>query len=208
MKVKLTSSQLETIRQEVDFSEISISTLQDDLLDHLICSVEDKLNDGNSFSYALNNSVLELAPKGFKQIEKETIDLLNHNSIPMKKLTYSIGLVTSMMMAVGLALSTLRWPGGGSFRDPGLISYGFISFVMLFLPLVVLTSLKSNPNLPAGDRTRLTIGLVNGLMAGVGVLLKIMHTTAANEFLVLSTALFIFGFLPSLFFTMYKKSIA
>jgi hypothetical protein len=206
--MKLTPSQLKTIQEEISTDDISISTLHDDLLDHLICSVEDKLNDGNSFNFALKNSIQELAPKGFKQIEKETIDLLNHNSIPMKKLTYSIGLVTSMMMVAGWVMSALRLPGAGGANSAGVASYGFISFVMLYLPLIVITRLRSNPNLPSNERTRLIFGLISGLIGGVGVILKIMHMPPANEALILGAALFIFGFLPSLFISMYKKSIA
>lgn len=69
----LSTEQLDLIRQQVDQYKITIPTLRDDLLDHLCCCVERKLDEGKTFPESLHESVVELAPDGLHRLEQETL---------------------------------------------------------------------------------------------------------------------------------------
>ncbi|HRI79760.1 MAG TPA: hypothetical protein PLR06_09530 [Cyclobacteriaceae bacterium] len=205
--MRLTSEQIRLIEHEVNVS-ISIPTLGDDLMDHLICDLELRLDEGASFEDALRSSLLELAPEGLKEIQNETELLLNSNLLTMKKVTFSIGLLSSMMMAGGWTMSVLHYPGAGNFYTAGVASFGFMAFVVLFLPLAALNHFKSNPGMPKHEKLRLISGLICGFITVFAMVLKIKHMPGANLSLLLGTVLFIFWFLPSLFYSMYRKSVA
>src|SRR6187549_709226 len=124
----LSQDQVILIRDYVDQNRISIETLRDDLLDHLCCCVEEKLDEGKPFGESLRESVHELAPDGLQRLEHETLLLINTNNIVMKKFMYLIGLLSTMSMSIGFAFSLLHMPG--AFQ---LLSYGFLTFALVFL---------------------------------------------------------------------------
>jgi hypothetical protein len=207
--MKLTEDQLLDIRRQIVMSNISIPTLADDLFDHLVCDVEEKLFQKIPFDLALKTAVSQLSPGGLFELQQETISLMNSNKLlPMKKITYLTGAVTSMAMAAGWCMSILHLPGAGSFTSTGLASYGFAAFVLLFLPMVVVTRFKSAEGLRSDEKFRLITGLLSGFITVGGMSFKIMHMPGANLMLVIGVAIFVLVFLPSLFFSMYKNSVA
>lgn len=59
----------------------------------------------------------------------------------MKKVMYSIGLISSIIICMGWLFKVLKWLGGGE-----LFTYGFLGFVLVFLPMVVFDRYKLNLN--------------------------------------------------------------
>jgi len=90
--MRLSVDQIEHIRKNIDQSAITIESLRDDVLDHLCCAVEIKMERGKVFETSVREALRELAPDGLDEIQNETIFLLNSNKIiVMKKVMYSIG---------------------------------------------------------------------------------------------------------------------
>ena len=58
------------------------------------------------------------------------------------------------------------------------------------------------------DRLRIILGIASLSLTCLGVLLKIFHLDGANLSILVGVIFFSFGFLPFLFFNMYKKSVA
>jgi hypothetical protein len=191
-------AQLATIEKVV--GQISIGTLREDLLDHLCCAVEEQMEEGTTFEEALENALQQLAPDGLLVIQKETIELLNSTTIHMKRLTYSVGLLSAMSFAVGFLFALLHLRGATLLQIGGFLSFSFI-----FLPIIGYDYLK-NVSLSRFDRRKFMAGLGSGLLVGIATIMKVLHLTGANETLIIGWSIFIFVFLPFLFFSLYKKS--
>lgn len=201
--MKLSPEQIEVVRRIIDESAIGNDLLKDDVLDHLCCVVEYKMAHGRSFEDAVPEALKELAPDGLDEIQRETVFLLNSAKIIlMKKVMYSIGLISSMTLSMGWLFSILGWPGGGQ-----LVNYGFFGFALLFVPMLAIDQFKVSINKALSEKLRIILGLLSAVLACVAILFKIFYWKAAGDLMLFGAAvIFIFGFLPFLFFTMYRKS--
>jgi hypothetical protein len=201
--MKLSAEQVKHIQYYVDRSEINIDTLKDDVLDHLCCSVEYKLESGKPFEQSLREALQELAPDGLDELEHETIRLLESKNIPMKKLMYLIGLATTISMTIGMMFNILHLPGGFE-----LFNYGFLSFVLVFLPMVTINSYRQKIKRKLFEKLRLLFGFLSAVTTGIAVFFKMMHFPWVDGLLISGVIIFSFGFLPCLFYSMYVKSVS
>lgn len=202
--MRLSSEQIAIIRKYLDQSSISIDSLKDDILDHLCCVVEIKMERGGVFDTALREALDELAPDGLNEIQRETVFLLNSTKIIlMKKIMYSIGLLSAMVFVLGWAFGMMHLPGAIA-----LSIYGFMSFVFIFLPMLAIDRYKVNIRWALSDKLKFGLGFVSGLIVATSVFFKLMHLPGAEGLLIIGTGVFVFGFLPFLFFTMYRKSVS
>lgn len=202
--MNLTGEHLRIIRAVVEQNNIRIKTLGDDLMDHLCCSVEERMKDSISFESALIEALEEFAPLGLDKIERETIYLLNFNkNTHMKKVMYLIGLLSAMSMSTGFMFRIFQWAGGLA-----LLNYGIYAFVFIFVPMVTLNYLRTHPDHKTSDKLRNILGLLSGITAGAGIAMKFSGITGADIAIFAGSLAFIFMFLPLLFFNLYKKAIA
>ena len=205
----LTEEQLHRIFTQLERNNITLPTLRDDLFDHLCCSIEHRMIKGSDFEVALEEALKELAPYGLNKIQIETnLILFSPNIDLMKKLTYFVGLVSSMMMALGWVMTILHLPGAGSIASFGLSTYGFVAFVILFLPMLAIGRFREASTLPGYEKARIITGLLSGFITVAAVVFKIFHVMGANLLMIVGAFIFIFCFLPVQFYTMYKKAIA
>jgi len=113
----------------------------------------------------------------------------------MKKLTYSLGLVFSVLASIGFLFKILHWTGANE-----MLILGLGGLVIFFLPLLVVTRGKT------GAQEKLALSSL--ALVSIGGVLKVFHVVAANEFLLLGVAVFALAYLPVAFLAMYRKSIA
>lgn len=202
--MKVSPEEIETIKNYIRQSSITISTLKDDLLDHLCCVVEHKMENGKEFETSVKEALHELAPEGLDAIQRETIFLLNSTKIIyMKKIMYSVGLVTAISMTMGVTFRILHMPGAEE-----LFNYGFFGFLLIFMPMIAIDRYKHNLTKTLSERLRIGLGFFSAIVIGSSVLFKILHLQGADTLLLVGIGIFSFGFLPFLFFNMYKKSIS
>jgi hypothetical protein len=202
--MRLTDDHVQRIRKLIDNSGITIQSLKDDLLDHLVCVVEAESITGKSFETALKEAVDDLAPGGLYQIQRETIFLLNPlKLILMKKIMYSIGLIGAAAISLGWLFKILHWPGGDE-----LFNYGFFAFLLLFIPMLAIDRYKVNLRKALSEKLRIILGFSSAFLVGLALAFKFMNVTGADYILVAGFLIFTFGFLPFLFFTLYRKSIS
>lgn len=209
--MKVTAEQVAIIKRQVEQSGIVNETLRDDVLDHLCCVVEIKLSKGKNFDQAIREASQELAPEGLIEIQRETVYLLNPiKIIRMKKIMFTIGLLSAMSMSIGWTFKWLHLPGADE-----LSLYGFLGFAFLFLPLIAVDYFKVHLNKALNEKLRIIFGLSSAFMVAASITLRILNLDfrllgpPVSLLLILGGCLiFTFGFLPFLFFTMYKKSIS
>lgn len=201
--MRLTEEQVARVRAIVDQADLSIQALKDDLVDHLCSATESKITRAGDFERALMEAVNEIAPRGLKAIENETIFLLNNNKvIAMKKLTYSIGLVASVTVSLGFLFSVLRYPGATELHVSGALG-----LLLLFFPLLAIIRYRDVVARVMSERLKYIFGFSSAGLGGVSVVFKMHHLQGADVLLITAFTVFIAGFLPMLFFTMYRKSV-
>lgn len=150
---------------------------------------------GDSFSAAYTKAFSEICPNGLNEIEQETILLLTSKRIiAMKEVMYFIGLVTAISVSIGRLFNVLNWPGGGD-----LFTYGFLGFVLIFLPMLAIDRYKLAFNKVLGERLKIILGFASAIITGLAVMFKLMHLQGASILLVVGVILFSFGFLPFYF---------
>jgi len=121
----------------------------------------------------------------------------------MKKLTYSIGLIGSISLTIGVTFKLLQSPKGNEF-----FIIGFLMLLMIFIPLLVLEKFKIVGSDVFPDRLKLILGIIASLSAGLSGLFKTLHLQGADLLLIVGACIFTVGFLPLFFYSMYKKSIS
>lgn len=202
--MSLTSDQEQRVIDIVDAQEFRMISLRDDLIDHLCCVVEYKMKGGIDFESALGQAVHELAPNGLKKIEDETFFLINSSKIiSMKKTMYAIGLVSAISICIGWTFKILHWPMGSE-----LSNYGMMGFLFLFLPMIFINNHKHSLNKALSEKLKVVFGFSSAAILGLAILFKFLHLQGADIMLLAGACLFSFGFLPFLFFTMYRKSLS
>jgi hypothetical protein len=209
--MKLSPEQVAVIRKLVDQGGITFDSLREDVIDHLCCVVEVELDRKKNFEAAVLEAMHELAPEGLHEIQRETVFLLNSTKIIlMKKVMYSIGLFCAMSMSIGWTFKWLHYPGADE-----LSLYGFLGFVFLFLPLIAVDYFKVSINKALNEKLKIAFGLLSALLVAASITIRILQIDFSiiglpvSLLLVLAgCAAFTFGYLPFLFFTMYKKSIS
>ena len=120
----------------------------------------------------------------------------------MKRLTYISGFIFSAAFTFGLLFKLLHWPGADLQLLIGTFGLSFI-----FVPLVLINKYKALVQEVLSERMKWIFGLLSLVLFVVGTLFKINHFMGANILVIFSFLFFGFGFLPFLFFRMYKESM-
>ena len=202
--MKLSAEQEKTIQQYVDSHELKLKTLRDDIIDHLCCVVESGLGKGKPFEQLLNEAVDDIAPNGLREIDRRTTFLINYNRILiMKKIMYVIGFIGSVALTMGVAFKLLHLPGANP-----LFMIGYLSLLLIFVPLLAFDRFKVAIAKVLSVRLKIIFGAISSVILGLAGLFKILHLQGADVLLMLGTIIFAVGFLPFLFFTMYRSSVS
>ena len=200
--MKLSDVQEEAIRQYVIDHSLRLQPLSDDIIDHLCCVVESQLGKGKSFEEILRDASAELAPNGLNELQHRTIFLLNSKRIIlMKKLTYIMGFLGSVTLALGITFKLLNLPAANE-----LFMVGYLLFLLVFIPMWAVDRFKVSIVRALSERWKIILGVTSSVILGFAGLFKVFHYQGAALLLMLGTIIFVFGFLPFLFFTMYRHS--
>ena len=200
--MKINDKHIELIQDTIDNSSIESQEMRDDLVDHFCCAVEIYMKRGSSFETAFARARNDISPNGLNEIQRETIFLLNANKIKiMKSIISGTGLIFSMTMSLGFLFKVMHWPGANILLISGTLGLGLI-----FLPLLTTYHYRQKAHQLMSEKMKTILGLVSGVLFSLSVLFKQLHLMGANVLFVSSMVIFTFGFLPFLFFRMYRKT--
>ena len=122
----------------------------------------------------------------------------------MNKLMYTLGALSSMAFVAGWTFGMLHLPGASE-----LSVYGFLGFAFLFMPLYAAKYDKARMQRLPSEKWRLFLGMTSAMLIGASLISKMMHLSVLPAFfLIAGSTIFIFGFIPFLFFSLYKKSVS
>ena len=80
--MKLNDYQIKLIDRNITRSGVTIHSLRNDLLDHICCSIEDKMDAGLDFRQSYIESFMVFGNSGLRKIQKETeFEIHNKHSI-------------------------------------------------------------------------------------------------------------------------------
>lgn len=194
---------VDQIIERIDKSNIRRKELKDDLIDHFCCLIEMDMKKGMDFEQAYNRAYEQTCPNGFDEIQRETVILLNYKLLLiMKKVTFLSGFIFSATFTIGAGLKVLHLPGAGV-----LLVLGMAGLVGIFLPMLIINHFKRNLKTLMSEKIQWILGSLSISMMTMGSVFKAMHWQGAGMLLSLGILLFVFGFLPVLFFKLYRQSL-
>lgn len=179
----------ERIKGDLVQRGLTYDRLIDDLLDHVCCMVEEKMNDGTEFETSYEQVLDAIGLKRLTEIQHQTLLNLDIKHQRMKNFTYVFGLSSAVLTIVGSFFKSMHWPGAGI-----LLTVGIVLITFVFLPLYFMTSYrelpeKKNPVYPI-------VGYITLAMLLLGSLFKIMHWPGAGIVLLTGSGFLIVGFVP------------
>jgi hypothetical protein len=192
---QLDNTQIDFISNDIRARGVEMESLQQDLLDHVCCIIEQNLEERGDFEHFYQKTIQTFYKDALWEIEEETISLLTFkNYYTMKKTMIISGAISAFGMTFGIFFKFMHWPGASV-----LILLGIFSASFLFLPLLFTLKAKEKQN--TKDKVVLFIGALAASLVSLSILFKIQHWPYANMMGMSSIAIMLILFLPVYFFS-------
>ncbi|MDF1572062.1 MAG: hypothetical protein P1P82_10635 [Bacteroidales bacterium] len=200
MNAVIIEDQLHRIRNDLAAKGLTYESLQDDILDHLCCMIEEKLEAGEAFDVSYGEIMSDIDGNTFSNLQHQTLLLLDYKFQRMKRTTYLLGLLGSLLTIVGALFKIMHWPGAGI-----IMVLGFMTVVLGFLPLYFILSYREQTEKP--NVIFPVVGYLSLLIVFTGAVFKIMHWPGAEMLLRASVIFLLVGFLPLYIVQIFKRSV-
>ena len=128
----LSQQELNKVKDRVTLAEVNNVSLSVDLVDHICCMVEERVELGMKLETAENEVFKEMGEVQLKAIDIET-KLLTQNKLIMKKRTKIIGFIAFILLITGFTFKMLHLPGAGVIWGTGVLTaaFGFFLFSLI-----------------------------------------------------------------------------
>jgi hypothetical protein len=197
----LTEQQIAFIENDIKVRGITSPDLSIDVLDHICCIIETKLDEYSKFDTVYQETILLFGERGLKEIQDETTRLLTFKNNNIMNSTMKIsGYVSSLMILSGAFFKFNHWPGANL-----LMVLGMFLLAVLFLPLLIILKFKSSEE---NNRSIVlsSIAGVASLLLCCGIVFKILHWPYAQILTIAGGVLLVLGYLPIYFISVYKAT--
>lgn len=188
---------IDQITQDVLKQEIGFSHLFHDLVDHVCCDVENNMKQGMSFEEAYKAVKMKIGFRGLKNIQEETLYMVDNKYRNMKKLMKISGIAGTTMLGFAAIFKIAHLPLAGS-----LLMLGALVLSFLFLPSALNVLWKETKN------SKKLILFISAFIAGVafilGMLFKIQHWPWSGILISFGMLTGIILFLPSLLIHLFQ----
>jgi hypothetical protein len=128
----LSQQELNKVKERVTLAEVHNASLAMDLVDHICCMVEERVELGMKLEIAENEVFKEMGEVQLKAIDIET-KILTQNKFTMKKRTKIIGIIALLILVTGFTMKMLHLQGAGVIWGVGVLTaaFGFFLFSLL-----------------------------------------------------------------------------
>jgi len=192
---QLSDQQIDYILNDISARGVELESLQQNLLDHICCVIENNLEENGDFENFYQKTVKTFYKDALWEIEEETLQLLTYkNYYTMKKIMIYSGTFSVVGFIAGSIFKMMHWPGASAILLLAMITISFV-----FLPLLFV--LKSREVSTLKDKMMIAIGTIFGILFSLSSLFKIMHWPGANLMWFIALALLLFVFIPLYFFS-------
>lgn len=171
---QISDQQIDYILSDISARGVEMESLQQNLLDHICCIIENNLEENGDFESFYQKTIETFYKDQLWEIEEETLQLLTFkNYYTMKKVMIVSGTFSAAAMIFGILFKFLHWPGAAI-----LIILGIGISSLIFLPLLFTLKLKEQQNL----KDKIGLGLISfaSILLCLSVLFKVMHWPGAN----------------------------
>ena len=128
---ELAESDIKRIEARISSSQLRNQTLEIDLIDHICCMIEERVERGLMLSKAEEEVMREMGEVQIKAIDIETT-FLTQNKITMTKRTKILGWIALSLMILGFSFKMLHLLGAGVLWGLGVLvaAFGFALSLM------------------------------------------------------------------------------
>ncbi|MBX7182893.1 MAG: hypothetical protein K1X82_12335 [Bacteroidia bacterium] len=187
---QLSEEQIDFILDDIRARGVKLDSLQQSLLDHVCCIIEQGLEANGDFEGFYQTTIQSFYQKELVEIEEETILLIKFKHYyTMKRIMLLSGSFGVIGFLVGSIFKVFHLPGAAFLF---LISILIISFV--FLPLVFV--LKAKEEQSFSNKFTLASGTIVAMLYCLSALFKVMHWPHANFMWYISLAIAVLIFIP------------
>lgn len=191
---ELSEREIEILNREIDKQGLTYTMLQKELLDHLCCDIEAKMDEGLEFLKAFEEVQRRLEKNRIQEIQEETLLLINQKYRMMKKFMYILGTIAPSLLIIGALFKLQHWPGASI-----LIVLGSFLLAAVYLPVFAMVSMRDTRKREKKiNKTLYIVGVITGFIFITGILFKIMHWPGAGVALMVSVLLTVAVFIPIL----------
>ena len=192
---QLSDKQIDFILNDIRARGVEMESLQNDLLDHICCIIEQNLEANGNFESFYQKTIQTFFKHELWEIEEETISVLTFkNFYVMKKLMIISGAATVVFLFAGITFKFMYWPGASAFLMAGLFLTSFV-----FLPILYTLKIKEKQLLR--DKLNLGLGTLCVILITLHVWFKVMHWPYANNLGIIAITTLLAVFLPVYFFS-------
>ena len=196
---RISDQQIDYILSDIGARGVEMESLQQNLLDHVCCIIENNLEENGDFESFYKKTIHTFYKDELWEIEEETLLLLTYkNYYTMKKIMINSGIAAATFFIIGSFFKFMHWPGASL-----LILLGMAIGALVFLPLIFL--FKKNETTESKGKIVLGIGVINGILFCAYSLFKVMHWPYASNLWFITLGLFSFVFIPLYFFNGIKN---
>jgi hypothetical protein len=191
---ELTEKEIQKLNQEIERQGLTYTELQQELLDHLCCDVEAEMDEGLEFIKALEKVQKGMGKDRIRQVQEETLLLINQKYRIMKKFMYVLGVIAPSLLIIGTIFKIQHWPGAGIMLVLSLFMLGAI-----YLPVFVMVKIRDTRK--KGKKVNMPMyifGLIAGIIFIAGAMFKIQHWPGAGMMISLSGIVTVLVFIPIL----------
>ncbi|MFT6867304.1 MAG: hypothetical protein ACJA08_002144 [Cyclobacteriaceae bacterium] len=192
----LSKKQIDLIAEDLRIQGITFEPLHEELMDHMISDIETQMEKGNDFPTAWDLVKTEIPNNHFKNIQKETMEILSKKINPLKV----FGKISFGLLTLATTFKMLHWPGAAVL----LISFLVVSCVTLLI------GSSRSVYVYRESKGRGVIMLATFLIISfiAGLCFKVMHFPGATVLLLFSVvALSILIPALSFYFLLSKKKL-
>lgn len=169
----LTEEQVDFIADDIRFRGVFTQSLQEDLLDHICCFIEEQPDDERPFEEVYRLALEAFGQSGLQAVQDETLFLINQPyQNAMKKFAYITGAVASISLVAGALFKISHLPGANI-----LLLLGTLTLAMFFIPYFFYVNLKEQTE--KKNKVVAALGLVTALFLCAGALFKLLHWPGA-----------------------------
>jgi hypothetical protein len=186
----INDKQIDYILNDIRARGVDMEDLQNNLLDHICCIIEQNLEEEGDFERFYSQTIQTFYKDELWEIEEETLQLLTFKHYyAMKKTMLNSGIFAAFSLSLGLILKFLHLPGAAV-----CIILGIGSAAFLFLPL--LFTLKAKEKQGSQEKITMLVGGLACSLISLSILFKIMHWPFANMMGGLALLMLLFVFVP------------
>jgi uncharacterized membrane protein len=196
---QISDQQIDYILSDIGARGVEMESLQQNLLDHVCCIIENNLEANGDFESFYQTTIKTFYKDALWEIEEETLLLLIYkNYYAMKKIMIMSGIVAATTFITGSIFKIMHWPGASFF-----IFIGMVTSSLIFLPLYFI--FKKKETTETKNKLILAVGTINGILFCASSLFKMMHWPYSHLLWLLTIGMMVFVFIPLFFFNGIKR---